>query len=136
MKWYAGLYFCKIFKVDCLNLVLSFNILLQFLQTYSLTSSNYMLVAIAIDRHRAITCPLKAPSPGSPFWLVASTWMVSLIPSLPCLWTFQLEYGQSEVEQLISGCRLSTANDRFNELFYQPPFCTFISNHFYHSKGS
>ena len=43
-EWLAGLVFCKMFK---------------FLQTYALASSNYMLVALAIDRHRAITMPLK-----------------------------------------------------------------------------
>ena len=43
-KWVAGLVFCKIFK---------------FLQTFSLTSSNYMILALAVERHRAVTRPLS-----------------------------------------------------------------------------
>ena len=42
-KWLAGLVFCKMFK---------------FFQTYALASSNYMLVALAVDRHKAVTNPL------------------------------------------------------------------------------
>lgn len=51
LVWYANSEFCKLFK---------------FLQTFSLVSSNYMLVAIAIDRHQAITRPLATPI--SPYW--------------------------------------------------------------------
>ena len=43
-EWVAGWLFCKVFK---------------FIQTYALASSNYMLVALAMDRHRAVTKPLK-----------------------------------------------------------------------------
>ena len=43
-EWMAGLVFCKMFK---------------FVQTFALASSNYMLVALAVDRHRAVTEPLK-----------------------------------------------------------------------------
>ena len=42
-EWVAGWLFCKVFK---------------FIQTYALASSNYMLVALAMDRHRAVTKPL------------------------------------------------------------------------------
>ena len=42
-EWVAGGFFCKVFK---------------FSQTYALASSNYMLVALAMDRHRAVTKPL------------------------------------------------------------------------------
>ena len=42
-RWVAGLAACKIFK---------------FLQTFSLTSSNYMILALALERHRAVTRPL------------------------------------------------------------------------------
>ena len=51
-----------------------------------------MLVAIALDRHRAITRPLVLP--GSPNWLVAASWLGSLIPSLPSFSTFHLELVQ------------------------------------------
>jgi hypothetical protein len=43
-EWVAGWLFCKVFK---------------FIQTYALASSNYMLVALAMDRHRAVTQPVK-----------------------------------------------------------------------------
>ena len=49
-EWFAGLVFCKMFK---------------FSQTFALASSNYMLVALAVDRHRAVTKPLSVT--GSPY---------------------------------------------------------------------
>ena len=49
-QWLAGLVFCKMFK---------------FLQTYALAFSNYMLVALAVDRHRAVNKPLSVT--GSPY---------------------------------------------------------------------
>jgi len=73
-RWFGDVIFCKFFK---------------FLQTFSLSSSNYMLVAIALDRHRAITRPLSPP--GSPTPLLLSSWAVSLLPSLPCLHIFTVE---------------------------------------------
>ena len=51
-KWLAGVVFCKMFK---------------FFQTYALASSNYMLVALAVDRHKAVTKPLSVT--GSPYRL-------------------------------------------------------------------
>ena len=48
-EWLAGLVFCKMFK---------------FIQTFALASSNYMLVSLAVDRHRAVTKPLTVT--GSP----------------------------------------------------------------------
>ena len=48
--WTAGWVFCKIFK---------------FLQTFSLTSSNYMILALSVERHRAVTKPLSVT--GSPY---------------------------------------------------------------------
>ena len=46
-RWVGGLVFCKIFK---------------FLQTFSLSSSNYMILALAVERHRAVTRPLAVAS--------------------------------------------------------------------------
>ncbi|KAH3841606.1 hypothetical protein DPMN_115077 [Dreissena polymorpha] len=43
-QWTAGNFMCRVLK---------------FLQTFSMTASNYMLVVIAIDRHQAIRAPLK-----------------------------------------------------------------------------
>ena len=37
----------------------------KFLQTYALASSNYMLVALAMDRHRVVTKPLSVISSHS-----------------------------------------------------------------------
>ena len=54
-----------------------------------------MLVAIAVDRHRAITRPLTLP--GSPYKLLASAWLFSLVPSLPCLMIFKVELRHSHL---------------------------------------
>ncbi len=35
--------------------------LLKFVQTFSMTSSNYMVVVLSIDRHQAIRSPLREP---------------------------------------------------------------------------
>lgn len=43
-EWMAGDFLCRLVK---------------FLQSFSMISSNYMLVVIAIDRHQAIRSPLK-----------------------------------------------------------------------------
>jgi hypothetical protein len=55
-----------------------------------------MLVAIAVDRHRAITRPLTLP--GSPYKLLASAWLFSLVPSLPCLMIFKVELRDSQLD--------------------------------------
>nr|XP_045590997.1 cardioacceleratory peptide receptor-like [Procambarus clarkii] len=71
MHWYLSNVACKLFKVA---------------STFAITSSNYMLVAIAIDRHEAVVRPLN------PFIsaknLVLAAWAVSLLPSLPNLFVF------------------------------------------------
>ena len=46
-RWVGGLAFCKMFK---------------FLQTFSLASSNYMILALALERHRVVTRPLAVSS--------------------------------------------------------------------------
>ena len=55
-----------------------------------------MLAAITLDRHRAITKPLSVP--GSPYRLAAAAWLISLLPSLPCIYTFTVELRQSQVD--------------------------------------
>ncbi|XP_071542242.1 cardioacceleratory peptide receptor-like [Panulirus ornatus] len=71
MHWYLSNTACKLYKV---------------VSTFAITSSNYMLVAIAIDRHEAVVRPLN------PFIsaknLVLAAWAVSLLPSLPNLFVF------------------------------------------------
>jgi hypothetical protein len=57
-----------------------------------MTSSNYMLAAITLDRHRAITRPLSVPR--SPYHLVGAAWLISLLPSLPCINIFTVELRQ------------------------------------------
>ena len=61
-----------------------------------MTSSNYMLVAITLDRHRAITRPLTVP--GSPYRLVGAAWLISLIPSVPSINIFTVELRQSQFD--------------------------------------
>ncbi|KAG0436967.1 hypothetical protein HPB47_017676 [Ixodes persulcatus] len=70
--WIAGDVFCRFFKL---------------LQTFSLVSSTYMLVSIALDRHLVIVTPL-APSPD-PWKLAIATWALSLLPALPNLYVFR-----------------------------------------------
>ena len=59
-----------------------------------MTSSNYMLTAIALDRHLAITRPLSVPR--SPYRLVGAAWLISLLPSLPCINIFTVDLRQSQ----------------------------------------
>lgn len=69
--WYAGDAFCRIVK---------------FLQTFALTLSTYMLVAIALDRNNAIVKPFsRTPDPKT---YAIAAWITSLIPSLPCFYVF------------------------------------------------
>ena len=58
-----------------------------------------MLVAISMDRHRAITKPLSIP--GSPYKLLSASWLISLLPSLPCFFIFTVELRVSEVSYLL-----------------------------------
>ena len=57
-----------------------------------------MLVAIALDRHRAITRPLIVP--GSPYKLLAATWLMALLPSLPCVAIFTVEMRPAQESSL------------------------------------
>lgn len=72
--WYAGTGFCKIFKLA---------------QTYSMTSSSYILAAMAIDRHQAIVKPLACPFRVRK--IIGAAWVFALIPSLPCAMVFQVK---------------------------------------------
>jgi hypothetical protein len=55
-----------------------------------------MLAVITLDRHRAITRPLSVP--GSPYRLVGAAWIISLVPSLPCIMTFTVELRPSQID--------------------------------------
>ncbi|CAL4126213.1 unnamed protein product, partial [Meganyctiphanes norvegica] len=70
-RWYLPNFACKLFKV-C--------------QTFAMTSSNYMLVAIAIDRYVAVIRPLNAFISSRNLALAA--WSISLLPSLPSFFIF------------------------------------------------
>ncbi|XP_064474731.1 gonadotropin-releasing hormone II receptor-like isoform X2 [Ornithodoros turicata] len=71
--WIAGDAFCRMFKV---------------LQTFTLASSTYMLISIALDRHFAIVSPLSS-CPG-PWRLALAAWGTALVPSVPNLYVFRL----------------------------------------------
>lgn len=73
--WYAGTGLCKVLK---------------FLHTFSLTSSSYMVAAIAIDRYWTICKPLRNPSKSR--YIIVAAWLMSLVPSLPLLFLFQVLY--------------------------------------------
>ncbi|XP_064111179.1 cardioacceleratory peptide receptor-like [Macrobrachium nipponense] len=70
-QWYLSNGACKLYKVA---------------STFAITSSNYMLVAIAIDRHEAVVRPLNPFISAKNLALAA--WAVSLLPSLPNFFVF------------------------------------------------
>ncbi|GFY55463.1 cardioacceleratory peptide receptor [Trichonephila inaurata madagascariensis] len=84
-QWIAGDALCKIFK---------------FSQTYSLCSSTYMLVAIAVDRFNAIVRPFA--SPQEPKYYALVTWIVALLPALPCLVVFHVIDLSENVSKCVS----------------------------------
>ena len=89
------------------------------MQTFSLSSSNYMLVAITYDRHRAITRPLSLHS--SPYKLLTAAWFISLLPSLPCISIFTVEPRVSEVSAILQAecvTDFSGWSDLWRKVFY------------------
>lgn len=72
-EWTAGPVMCKLVK---------------FLQTFSITCSNYMLVVIAIDRHQAIRYPLKE---SIAVWKLAGAgWLMAALVSSPVFYIFRV----------------------------------------------
>ncbi|XP_013790428.1 oxytocin receptor-like [Limulus polyphemus] len=71
-EWIAGEVFCRIFKV---------------FQTFTMVSSNYILLAIALDRHTVIVYPLFRNTRTKA--LITCAWALSLLPSLPNAYIFQ-----------------------------------------------
>ncbi|XP_045215566.1 cephalotocin receptor 2-like [Mercenaria mercenaria] len=72
-EWSAGPVMCRLVK---------------FLQSFSMMSSNYILVVIAIDRHQAIRAPLKE---SWPVWKMAGLgWLIAALCSLPMFGVFHL----------------------------------------------
>ncbi|KAH3841455.1 hypothetical protein DPMN_114919 [Dreissena polymorpha] len=65
-QWAAGDFMCRVFK---------------FMQTFSMTASNYMLVVIAIDRHQAVRAPLKESF--SVCKMAGLGWSLAALVSLP-----------------------------------------------------
>ncbi|GFQ78493.1 gonadotropin-releasing hormone receptor [Trichonephila clavata] len=84
-QWIAGDALCKIFK---------------FAQTYSLCSSTYMLVAIAVERYNAIVRPF-APS-QEPKYYALVTWIAALIPAFPCFIVFHVVHISENVSKCVS----------------------------------
>ncbi|XP_076352707.1 gonadotropin-releasing hormone II receptor-like [Tachypleus tridentatus] len=65
-EWIAGEVFCRIFKV---------------FQTFTMVSSNYILLVIAIDRHTAVVYNFFRHTRTKA--LITCAWALSLLPSLP-----------------------------------------------------
>ncbi|UYV71804.1 hypothetical protein LAZ67_9000466 [Cordylochernes scorpioides] len=78
--WIAGDAFCRLFKVA---------------QTFTLVASNYLLIAIAMDRHTAIVYPLSRGGIPATRTLILAAWIASLLPSLPSAYIFQEVRGPS-----------------------------------------
>ncbi|KAH3840236.1 neuropeptide S receptor-like [Dreissena polymorpha] len=70
-EWLAGDFMCRAVK---------------FMQTFSMTASNYMLVVIAIDRQQAIISPLKEPY--SVCKMAGLGWGTAVLLSLPVVGIF------------------------------------------------
>ncbi|KAL4227502.1 DUF1856 [Mactra antiquata] len=71
-EWQSGPVMCK---------------LLKFVQGFTMMSSNYILVVIAIDRHQAIRAPLKE---SWPVWKMAGLgWLIAGICALPMVGIFR-----------------------------------------------
>uniref|UniRef100_A0A8C6TZW4 G-protein coupled receptors family 1 profile domain-containing protein n=1 Tax=Neogobius melanostomus TaxID=47308 RepID=A0A8C6TZW4_9GOBI len=76
--------------------------LVKYLQVLGMFASSYMIVAMTVDRHNAICCPLQAHRNGATqrwnsFILVA--WALSLLLSLPQVFIFsRSEVGPGEFE--------------------------------------
>lgn len=71
--WLAGDVFCRLNKL---------------FQTFAICSSNFVLVCIALDRFVAIVFPLKTWL--GPNRLAIIAWGLSLLPSIPNLYTFHV----------------------------------------------
>lgn len=98
--WLAGDVFCRIVK---------------FLQTFSLTLSTYMLVAIALDRNNAIVKPFsRTPEPKT---YAIAAWLTSLIPSLPCFFVFRVVLKSETVSYCVSIFYTSTHAQYWRQLY-------------------
>ncbi|XP_023329339.1 gonadotropin-releasing hormone receptor [Eurytemora carolleeae] len=75
--WIGGNSYCKFLK---------------FMQTFSLTLSNYMLVTIAIERHRAVSNPLHHS--GASYRMLITTWVSSALISFPSIFIFSINKSQ------------------------------------------
>ncbi|GIY01896.1 neuropeptide S receptor [Caerostris darwini] len=84
-QWIAGDVVCKLFK---------------FFQTYSLCSSTFMLVAIALDRYNAIVRPLSSSLEPKYYALIA--WFVASLPAMPCLIVFHVVQPSENVTKCVS----------------------------------
>lgn len=81
--------------------------LVKFLQSFSMMSSNYILVVIAVDRHQAIRAPLKE---SWPVWKMTGIgWAAAAICSLPMFGVFHLNEidGVTKCENIFRGKPLS-----------------------------
>jgi leucokinin receptor len=61
------------------------------IQVVSLNVSIFTLVAISVDRHRAVTRPLKPHiRKGTAYFIVSGIWMVSILASIPTFLAFKI----------------------------------------------
>ncbi|XP_068188331.1 vasopressin V2 receptor-like isoform X2 [Antennarius striatus] len=74
--------------------------LVKYLQVLGMFASSYMIVAMTIDRHYAICCPLQAHHSSTTQRLVGLSWGLSLLLSLPQVFIFS----RSEVAPGVYEC--------------------------------
>ncbi|GIY88002.1 neuropeptide S receptor [Caerostris extrusa] len=123
-QWIAGDVVCKLFK---------------FFQTYSLCSSTFMLVAIALDRYNAIVRPLSSSLEPKYYALIA--WFVASLPAMPCLIVFHVVQPSENVTKCVSQFYTSPQALFWRQAYVifcilwslsyclHNPFCSVHSNH-------
>ncbi|XP_005111608.1 vasopressin V2 receptor [Aplysia californica] len=78
-RWLAGDVMCRLIKL---------------LQIFAICASTNMLVVIAVDRHQAITAPLRKQF--SVLVMAAVGWGAALLCSLPILYVFHVRYDEKK----------------------------------------
>lgn len=81
VNWLAGDFLCKFIK---------------FLQCFVIYASNYILVALSIDRFGAIVRPMSFSKRAK--WLLGSSWILSAIFSIPQFYLYEITQVQGRTQ--------------------------------------
>ncbi|CAG5128104.1 unnamed protein product [Candidula unifasciata] len=103
-RWLAGDVMCRIIKM---------------LQIFAICSSTNMLVVIAVDRHQAITAPLRKQF--SVLGMVSLAWGIALLCSTPLLYVFHVRYDESKNQTVCENIF------RSKPIFHRQAFLTYAT---------